>query len=46
MENEELKQKIDKQIKILIEMINLNIEKEKVKKAQKILNKLLEEYLK
>ena len=46
MENDNLKLKIDRQIKILVEMINFDVAKEKIKKEQRILNKLLEEYLK
>lgn len=46
MKYKELELRIDKQIKKIIEMIDLGESKEKIKENQKILNQLLSEYLK
>ena len=46
MKYKELELRIDKQIKKIIEMIELGESKEKIKENQKILNQLLSEYLK
>lgn len=42
----DLKENIKKEIEILEEMIELNIDKEKIEKQRKKLDKLLEQYLK
>ena len=41
-----LKENIKKELEILEEMIELNIDKEKIESQRKKLDKLLEEYLK
>jgi len=46
MEDKELKTKIEEQLKILKEKISLEESYEKIKEEQRILNKLLSEYLK
>lgn len=46
MRDKDLKTKIDKQIKNLIEKIDSNVSKEEIKETQIILNGLLKEYSK
>lgn len=46
MEEKELKIKIDKQIKKIMEMIKQDSSSLEIKENQRILNKLLSEYLK